>query len=151
MVKTRDPTCCWDIFKTKGSNEEILLRMVEEERGVAVVRNDSNNEPTPYISSKKPSTLPLNGAQTIYKHITAQPFHRKHSLVPNKRNNRNTIRNPYQALPINHRPSKPLFFNATIKQNNNPLRFMRVTLTLNSHKKKSREFIQSFSDIKLLN
>ena len=44
MVKTRDPTCCWDIFKTKGSSEEMLLRMVEEERGVAVVKNDSNNE-----------------------------------------------------------------------------------------------------------
>ena len=30
----------------------MLLRMIEEEGGVAVVRNDSNDEPTPYISSK---------------------------------------------------------------------------------------------------
>ena len=50
MVKMRDPTCCWDIFITKGSNEEMLLRMIEEEGGVAVAKNNSNNEPTPYIS-----------------------------------------------------------------------------------------------------
>ena len=67
MVKTRDPTCCRDIFKTKGSSEEMLLRMVEEEGGVAVVRNNSNDEQTPYISPKKPSTLPLNSAQTTDK------------------------------------------------------------------------------------
>ena len=115
MVKTRDPTCCLDIFNTKGSNEVMLLRMIEEEGGVAVVRNDSNNEPTPYISSKEPSTLPLNGAQTIYKHITAQPFHQKYSLVYNNNNNRNTIRSPYLAPPIKHRPSEnPYTSNTTI-------------------------------------
>ena len=53
MVKMRDPTCCWDIFITKGSNEEMLLRMIEEEGGVAVAKNNSNNEPTPYISPKE--------------------------------------------------------------------------------------------------
>ena len=31
----------------------MLLRMFEEVGWVAVVRNDSNNEPTPYISSKE--------------------------------------------------------------------------------------------------
>ena len=30
-----------------------MLRMFEEEGGVAVVRNNSNNEPTPYIPSKE--------------------------------------------------------------------------------------------------
>ena len=81
----------------KGSSEEMLLKMFKEGGGVAVVRNNSNNKPTPYISSKKPSTLPLNGAQTIYKHITAQPFHQKYSLVLNNNNNRNTIKSPYLA------------------------------------------------------
>ena len=95
----------------KGSNEEMLLRMIEEEGEVAVVRNDSNDEQTPYISSKKPSTLPLNSAQTTYKHITAQPFHQKYSLVLNNNNNRNTIRSPlsstaHQSPPIR----KPLYF-----------------------------------------
>ena len=45
----------------------MLLRMFEAEGGVAVVRNDSNNEQTPYIPLKEPSTLPLNGAQTTIK------------------------------------------------------------------------------------
>ena len=45
----------------------MLLRMFEEEGGVAVVRNNSNNERTSYISPKKPSTLPLNSAQTYNK------------------------------------------------------------------------------------
>ena len=36
----------------------MLLRMFGEEERVAIVRNDSNDKPTPYISSKKPSTLP---------------------------------------------------------------------------------------------
>ena len=84
----------------------MLLRMVEEEGGVAVVRNNSNDEQAPYISPKKPSTLPLNTAQTTNKHITAQPFHQRYSHVPNNSNNRNTIRNPYLLPPINHRPSK---------------------------------------------
>ena len=93
----------------------MLLRIIEEEGGVAVVRNDSNNEPTPYKSPKKPSTLPLNGAQTTNKHITAQLFHQKNSHTLNNSNNRNTIRNPYLALHINHRPSKyPCTSNATI-------------------------------------
>ena len=99
MVKTRDPTCCWDIFNTKGSSEEMLLRMFEEEEGVAVVRNDSNDEATPYISSKKPSTLLLNSAQTTNEHITAQSFDQKYSLVLNNRNNRNIIRTPIQHCP----------------------------------------------------
>ena len=51
--------------------------MIEEERRVAVVKNNSNDEQTPYILPKKPSTLPLNGAQTTNKHITAQPFHQE--------------------------------------------------------------------------
>ena len=93
----------------------MLFRMLGEEGRVAVVRNNSNNEPTPYISSKEPSTLPLDNAQTINKHITAQPFHQKYSLVLNNRNNRNTIRSPYLALPITHRPSEnPYTSNATI-------------------------------------
>ena len=122
MVKTRDPTCTWDIFITKGSSEEMLLRMIEEEGGVAVVRNDSNDEPTPYISSKKPSTLPLNSAQTTDKHITAQRLHQKNSHAFNNSKNSNTIRNPYLALPINHRPSEnPHTSNTTILQNNNLL------------------------------
>ena len=45
----------------------MLLRMIEEEGGVAVVRNNSNDEQTPYIPLKKPSTLPLNSAQTTNK------------------------------------------------------------------------------------
>ena len=106
----------------------MLLRMVEEEGRVAVVRNDSNDEQAPYISPKKPSTLPLNGAQTTNKHITAQPFHQKNSHPFNNRNNRNTIRNPYLALPINHRPiRKPLYFKRHNFTNNNRLRFMRAT------------------------
>ena len=93
----------------------MLLRMFEEEGGVAVVRNNSNDEQAPYISPKKPSTLPLNSAQTINKHITAQRFHQKNSLILNNRNNRNTIRSPYLALPINHCPSEnPYTSNATI-------------------------------------
>ena len=93
----------------------MLLRMFGEGGRLAVVRNDSNDEPTPYISSKEPSTLPLNGAQTIYKHITAQSFHQKYSLVFNKNNNRNAIRSPYLTLPINHCPSEnPYASNATI-------------------------------------
>ena len=102
--------------------------MVEEEAGVAVVRNDSNNEQTPYISSKKPSTLPLNSAQTTNQHINAQPFHQKYSHAINNRNNRNAIRSPYLALPITHRPSEnPYTSYASIQQNNNRLRFMRAT------------------------
>ena len=84
---------------------------------MAVVRNNSNNEQTPYISSKKPSTLLLNSAQTTNKHITAQSFDQKNSLVLNNRNNRNTIRSPYLALPISHRPSE------------NPYNFKRHNLT----------------------
>ena len=84
----------------------MLLRMFEEEGGVAVVRNDPNDEQTPYIPPKKPSTLPLNGAQTTNKHITAQPFHQKNSHTLNNSNNKNTIKSPYLALPIKHRPSK---------------------------------------------
>ena len=53
MVKTRDPTCCWDIFNTKGSSEEMLLRMIEEEGGVAIVKNNSNGEQPGYIPSKE--------------------------------------------------------------------------------------------------
>ena len=91
----------------KGSSEEMLLRMIEEEGGVAVVRNNSNDEQTPYISLKKPSTLPLNGAQTTNnKHITAQPFHQKNSHTLNNSDKGNPIRNSYLALPINHHPSK---------------------------------------------
>ena len=93
-----------------------------------ILRNNSNDEQTPYIPLKKPSTLPLNSAQTTNKHITAQPFHQKYSLVFNNSNNRNTIRNPYLALPINHHPSEnPYTSNTTILQNNNRLRFMRAT------------------------
>ena len=147
MVKTRDPTCCWDIFKTKGSNKEILLRMFGEEGGVAVVRNNSNNEQTPYISSKKPSTLPLNGAQTTNKHITAQPFHQKYSSVLNNSNNRNTIRSPYLALPINHRPSENPYtstpqFNKTITGWD--LCEQPLTLSL---QKSSSQLLRSFSEI----
>ena len=72
----------------------MLLRMIEEEGGVAVVRNDSNNEQTPYISPKKPLTLPLNSAQTTNKHITAQHFHQKYSHILNNSNDRNTIKTP---------------------------------------------------------
>ena len=53
MVKMRDPTCCWDIFKMKGRSEEMLLRMIGEEGGVAVVRINSNDKRTPYISPKE--------------------------------------------------------------------------------------------------
>ena len=106
----------------------MLLRMFEERREVAVVRNDSNNEPTPYIPSKKPSTLPLNSAQTTNQHNTAQPFHQKYSHALNNRDNRNAIKSPYLALPITHRPSEnPYTSYATIQQNNNRLRFMRAT------------------------
>ena len=93
------------IFLT-GSREEMLLRILKEEGGEAVVRNNPYNKQTPYISSKKPSTLPLDNAQTTNEHITAQPFHQKYSLVLNNRNNRNTIKSPYLALPITHHPSE---------------------------------------------
>ena len=54
MVKTRDPTCCRDILNTEGSSEEMLFSMVAGgEGGVAVVKNDSNKEQTPYISFKE--------------------------------------------------------------------------------------------------
>ena len=147
MVKTRDPTCCWDIFNTKGRSEEMLLRMFGEEEGVAVVRNDSNNVSTPYIPLKGPSTLPLNSARTTNKHITAQPFHQKNSHALNNSNNRNTIRNPYLALPINHHPSKyPCTSNTTILQNNNQLRFMQATfnpeLTEKQQPIKSKVFLK---------
>ena len=92
----------------------MLLRMFGEEGRVAVVKNNSNNEQTPYIMKGNPQPYQLNGAQTIYKHITTQPFHQKYSLVFNNSNNRNTIRSPYLALPINHRPSEnPYTSNAT--------------------------------------
>ena len=91
------------------------LRMIGKEGGVAVVRNNSNDEQTPYISTKKPSTLPLNSAQTTNEHITAQPSHQKYSLILNNRNSRNTIKSPYLALPISHRPSEnPYTSNTTI-------------------------------------
>ena len=93
----------------------MLLRMFEEEGGVDVVRNNSNDKQTPYISPKKPSTLPLNNARTTNKRITAQPFHQRNSHTLNNSNKGNTIRNPYLALPINHHPSKyPYTSNATI-------------------------------------
>ena len=93
----------------------MLLRMFGEGGGVAVVRNNSNDEQAPYIPPKKPSTLPLNNAQTTNKHITAHPFHQKNSHILNNSNNGNTIRNPYLALPITHRPSEnPYTSNTTI-------------------------------------
>ena len=57
----------------------MLLRMFKEEGGVAVVKNNSNDEQVPYISPKKPSTLPLNNTQTTNKYIIAQPFYQKNS------------------------------------------------------------------------
>ena len=52
----------------------MLLRMVEEERGVAVVRNDSNNEPTSYIPTKET----LN--PTTEQRTDHQPTHHRPTL-----------------------------------------------------------------------
>ena len=100
---------------------------------------------------RKPSTLPLNGAQTTNKHITAQPFHQKNSHTLINSNKGNPIRSPYLALPINHCPSKyPYTSNTTILQNNNWLSFMQEPLTLSLHKNSS-QLIRSFSEIKTIN